>query len=81
MEVYEMKSTDDTTPETTPDARPTDVSGHPVDVVRRDLEDRDDDANAVDKTVTPSSNRVKEQDAEELRRKIDEIERKVADGN
>jgi tetrahydromethanopterin S-methyltransferase subunit G len=35
----------------------------------------------VDETLTPSSTRVKEQDAEELQRKIDEIERKVADGN
>lgn len=34
-----------------------------------------------DQTVPPSSPRTKEQEAEELRRKIAEIERKVADGN
>ena len=34
-----------------------------------------------DEVITPSSTRVKEQDAETLQRKIDEIERKVADGN
>jgi hypothetical protein len=34
-----------------------------------------------DRTVPPSSPRTKEQEAEELRRKIAEIERKVADGN
>ena len=34
-----------------------------------------------DQTVPPSSPRTKEQEAEELGRKIAEIERKVADGN
>ena len=34
-----------------------------------------------DEVITPSSTRVKEQDAETLQRKVDEIERKVADGN
>lgn len=60
---------------------PTDTPGKPVNVVKRDLEDRDDDPKAVDEVITPSSTRVKEQDAETLQRKIDEIERKVADGN
>lgn len=62
-------------------ATPTDASGKPVNVVERDLEDEDSDTRGVDETLTPSSTRVKEQDAEELQRKIDEIERKVADGN
>ncbi|MHC8358591.1 hypothetical protein ACYZTL_26105 [Pseudomonas sp. LB3P81] len=62
-------------------APPTDSSGKPVDVVGRDLQDRDGEAEGVDQTNTPSSTRAKEQDAEELKRKIDEIERKVADGN
>jgi hypothetical protein len=62
-------------------APPTDTSGKPVNVVERDLEDRDDDIEAVDEVITPSSTRVKEQDAQTLQRKIDEIERKVADGN
>ncbi|MET1069251.1 MAG: hypothetical protein ABWY28_14685 [Pseudomonas prosekii] len=60
---------------------PTDTAGKPVNVVERDLQDRDDDTRAVDEVITPTSTRVKEQDAEELRRKTDEIERKVADGN
>lgn len=62
-------------------AMPTDTSGKPVNVVGRDLEDEDSDTRGVDETITPSSTRVKEQDAEELQRKIDEIERNVADGN
>lgn len=67
--------------ETTSNAPPTDTSGKPVNVVERDLEDGDSDAKGVDLTITPSSPRTQEQDAEELSRKIAEIERKVADGN
>ncbi|MDH1256462.1 hypothetical protein N5C62_02140 [Pseudomonas atacamensis] len=65
----------------TPNAPPTDASGKPVNVVERDLQDRDNNTEGVDKIITPSSTRVKEQEAEELQRKVDEIERKVADGN
>ncbi|QVW21279.1 hypothetical protein KJF94_15285 [Pseudomonas hormoni] len=65
----------------TSNAPPTDSSGKPVNVVERDLQDREGEAKGVDQTITPSSTRTKEQDAEELQRKIDEIERKVADGN
>lgn len=62
-------------------APPRDSSGKPVNVVQRDLADTDDDTRAVDELITPSSTRTKEQDAEELQKKVDEIERKVADGN
>ncbi|WP_166215977.1 hypothetical protein [Pseudomonas atagonensis] len=64
-----------------PSAPVTDTSGKPVDVVERDLEDANADSKGVNEAITPSSTRVKEQDAEELKRKTDEIERKVADGN
>ncbi|MFJ2540258.1 hypothetical protein [Pseudomonas sp. NPDC087614] len=72
-----MNSNDDKTM----NAQPTDASGKPVNVVERDLEDKDSDTQAVDEVITPTSTRVKEQDAETLKRKTDEIERKVADGN
>lgn len=62
-------------------APPVDSSGKPVNVVERDLQDLDGEAEGIDQTITPASTRTKEQDAEELQRKIDEIERKVADGN
>ncbi|MDQ3202122.1 MAG: hypothetical protein M3Q94_08165 [Pseudomonadota bacterium] len=62
-------------------APPTDAAGKPVDVVERDLQDSDSDTEGVDKTITPSSTRVKEQEVDELQRKTAEIERKVADGN
>lgn len=58
-----------------------DAAGKPVDVVERDLEDRAGKTRGIDETVTPSSIRTKEQEAEELQRATDEIERKVADGN
>ena len=74
-------SKDDRTPHIQPDAPPTDASGKPVNVVERDLQDPDDDTRAVDEVITPSSNRVKEQEVEDLNRKTAEIERKVADGN
>lgn len=67
--------------ETTTNAPPTDTSGKPVNVVQRDLQDGDSEAEGFDEAVTPSSPRTNEQGAEELQRKIDEIERKVADGN
>ncbi|VVN91779.1 hypothetical protein [Pseudomonas fluorescens] len=67
--------------QTTSNAPPTDTSGKPVNVVERDIEDRDSDTQGVDESITPSSTRTKEQDAEELSKKIAEIERKVADGN
>lgn len=76
-----MKSTDDIKPATPHNAPALDSSGKPVDVVNRDLQDSDDDTRAVDEVITPTSTRVMEQDTEELKRKTDAIERKVADGN
>ncbi|MDI3357422.1 hypothetical protein MO767_24150 [Pseudomonas sp. UYIF39] len=58
-----------------------DVKSNATSNAERELEDRDTDAKGVDETVTLSSTRTKEQEAEELSRKIAEIERKVADGN
>ncbi|VVQ30319.1 hypothetical protein PS943_01772 [Pseudomonas fluorescens] len=58
-----------------------DVKTNETSNAERDLEDTDPDAKDVDQTVTPSPTRTQEQEAEELRRKIAEIERKVADGN
>ncbi|CAH0306819.1 hypothetical protein ABH908_003981 [Pseudomonas frederiksbergensis] len=59
--------------ETTSNTPPTDPSDEPIDVVDTELED----SNVEDATAT----RTQKQEAEELRRKIAEIERKVADGN
>jgi hypothetical protein len=67
--------------DSTANGQATDASGKPVNVVERDLEDRDDDTRGVDEVITPSSIRTKEQEIEEMKKKTDEIERKVADGN
>lgn len=61
--------------ETTSNAPPIDTSGKPDDVVERELEDSDSDAEGINQT------HAQELEAEEFRRKIAEIERKVADGN
>lgn len=60
-----------------------DVESDETSNTERDLENRDTDTGAreANETVTPSSPRTREQEAEELNRKIAEIERKVADGN
>ena len=71
MEVSDMNSDDSVN----------DVKSNETSNAERDLEDTDPDAKGVDETVTPSPARTQEQEAEELRRKIAEIERKVADGN
>lgn len=76
-----MKDNDPVNPDKTSNAPPTDAAGKPVNVVERDLQDSDADTEGVDKTITPSSTRVKEQEVEELQRKTAEIERKVADGH
>ena len=61
--------------ETTSNVPPADTSGKPDDVVETALEDSDSDAEGINQT------HARELEAEELRRKIAEIERKVADGN
>ncbi|WNW10225.1 hypothetical protein RRX38_03355 [Pseudomonas sp. DTU_2021_1001937_2_SI_NGA_ILE_001] len=61
--------------------RALDAEGKPVDVVRRDLEDSSAKTRGIDEAITPTSVRTKEQEAEELRRKAEKIERDVADGH
>lgn len=77
----EQGTQDKTVPNDPSAGRATDAAGKPVDVVERDIEDTDDDTRAVDETITPTSTRAKEQEAETLQHKTAEIERKVADGN
>ncbi|MCD5994550.1 hypothetical protein KDX38_12765 [Pseudomonas sp. CDFA 602] len=55
-----------------------DQSGKPVEVVREDIEREGLDTNGVDKVVTPTANKEKEQDAETLKEKNREVERKLA---
>ena len=71
MEVSEMNNDDSVN----------DVESDETSNAEKDLENRDTDTKEANETVTPSSPRTREQEAEELNRKIAEIERKVADGN
>jgi len=63
-----------------PKAPTLDQSGKPVDVVERTLSEQETPDKAFDKVVTPVATKEKEQDAETLREKAAEIERKIADG-
>jgi hypothetical protein len=58
---------------------PTDESGATVNVVDRGLRDQDEKQKKVDKVITPSSTKVKEQDAELINQKAAEVERKLVD--
>ncbi|EGH73222.1 hypothetical protein ABNM12_01180 [Pseudomonas syringae] len=55
----------------------TDQSGKPVDVVRKDIAQENPATEGVDKVITPTSIKEKEQDAETLRAKNRELERKL----
>ncbi|KGS12611.1 MULTISPECIES: hypothetical protein [Pseudomonas syringae group] len=54
-----------------------DQSGKPVDVVRKDIAREHSNTEGVDKVITPTSTKEKEQDAETLRAKNRELERKL----
>ena len=71
MEVSEMNNDDSVN----------DVESDETSNAETDRENRGTGAKEANETVTPSSPRTREQEAEELNRKIAEIERKVADGN
>jgi hypothetical protein len=60
-----------------PNAPVTDSEGKPVDVVERDIEQPDPDTDDVDKVITPTSIKRKEQDAETLERANREVERRL----
>lgn len=55
----------------------TDSEGEPVDVVKDDIKHPDPDTGPVDRAITPSSTRAKEQDAEKLERRNERTERKL----
>lgn len=60
-----------------PNAPVTDSEGKPVDVVERDIEQPDSDTDDVDKVITPTSIKRKEQDVETLERANREVERRL----
>ncbi|EJL02633.1 hypothetical protein PflQ2_1782 [Pseudomonas fluorescens Q2-87] len=54
-----------------------DANGEPVEVVKRDIQDPNQATDNVDKAVTPTSIRSREQDAEKLQDKVSEVEKKL----
>ncbi|MDT8906187.1 hypothetical protein V9K90_18690 [Pseudomonas sp. CCNWLW56] len=54
-----------------------DATGEPVDVVERDIRHPDPATDKVDKTITPKSIKSHEQDAEKLRDKATDVEKKL----
>jgi hypothetical protein len=62
-----------------PKAGAVDQSGRPVDVVRKDIEHEHSSTEGVDKVITPTSIKEKEQDARTLREKSSEVERKLGE--
>ncbi|RRV10345.1 hypothetical protein EGJ27_01605 [Pseudomonas sp. v388] len=68
-----------TEPQSSPKAGAVDQSGKPVNVVRKDIEHEHSSTEGVDKVITPTSIKEKEQDAQAIREKSAQAERKLAD--
>lgn len=64
---------------TPPNMPKVDEAGNPVEVVRKDMEQPNPATQAVDKVLTPTSIKTKEQEAEEINRRAADLERKVRD--
>ncbi|MDO7897059.1 hypothetical protein [Pseudomonas citrulli] len=54
-----------------------DASGEPVPVVERDIHQPDPATDKVDKAITPTSIKSREQDAEKLQEKVGQVEKKL----
>lgn len=54
-----------------------DQTGEPVEVVRKDIEQPNPATEDVDKVLTPTSVKTEEQNAEKIRQRTDEVERKL----
>ncbi|MHA6492708.1 hypothetical protein ACX0MV_05590 [Pseudomonas borbori] len=59
------------------DAPARDQTGEPVDVVRKDIERPNPATEQVDKAITPTSVKTKEQEAQKINQKAAEAERKL----
>lgn len=63
---------------TPPNEPAIDEVGRPVDVVKKDMEQPESTpTDAIDKVLTPTDIKTKEQEAEALKRKTAEVERKL----
>lgn len=63
---------------TPPNQPARDEAGRPVDVVKKDIQQPESTpTDGIDKVITPTDIKTKEQEAEKLRRKTAEVERKL----
>jgi hypothetical protein len=62
-----------------PDAPRVDESGRPVDAVGKHLEQPNPATEKIDKLITPTSIKAREQEAEEIRRKSEQVRRQALD--
>lgn len=63
---------------TPPNEPAVDEAGRPVDVVKKDIQQPESSqTDGIDKVITPTDIKTKEQEAEELRQKTAEVERKL----
>ncbi|WP_462384039.1 hypothetical protein [Pseudomonas sp. Marseille-QA0892] len=66
------------TPDGTQATRSVDQAGEPVEAVRRHIEeDGEKESSGVDKVITPTANREKEQTTEKIEKAAAEAERKL----
>lgn len=56
-----------------------DESGRPVDAVRKHLEQPNPATETIDKVITPTSIKAREQEAEEIRRQSEAVRRQTED--
>jgi len=63
---------------TPPNEPARDEAGRPVDVVKKDIQQPESTpTDGIDQVITPTGIKTKEQEADELRRKTAEVERKL----
>lgn len=62
-----------------PDAPRVDESGRPVDAVRKHIERPNPATETVDKVITPTSIKAREQEAEAMRRKSEAVRRQTGE--
>lgn len=63
--------------QTPPNAPAKDVEGDDVNVVKKDIQRPGEKTEAIDRAITPTSIKTKEQEAEKIREKSREAERKI----
>lgn len=60
-----------------PQAPRVDESGQPVETVRKDIERPNPATEKIDKLITPTSIKAREQEAEEIKRRSEEVRRQI----